>query len=855
VALASATAYGLQWRRSLQTSPPLSAQDPEKGLNVSRTTITRTLLTATLAVLGTATSASAATISNVSGPGGASATPPALNQTTSRTANTITFDVAGLNPGEKVRCRTDDLAWSDCASADGLGITYPAGPTPFSVGGHAVDIQAVDSSNVPLAGAGDDAFHRWRVEPVNYAGLIMGSGPYAYWKLDDAKGAPIAQDATANDFDGEYKNYVVQKRDAAVRCERRPHPPYACEYAANDAPGWSAYFGGRDDHVQLENVPNPPSGSWTIEAWVKSDSIGEERGIFQHVPALWITADDKFACAQLNHEHEAVVGGAVDPAKWQHVACKRSGGHLWLFVDGKLAASGPTTAPLDKHGAYQGFIGLTNKTEHLWFKGHVDNVAYYDGTVADDGFAHRWQIGTVDERWFATGFTPHSSPGGNLNVDVAPPSVGDIEVPGNNAQFSVDAKAFKHPQADFECRDPANPGPSSVVASCDAEVQEIDSAGNPVGAPTSVSDGDNLPLDGGTAYRFTITATDTDGFTWTHAHRYYVHGPSNGFGDLIRCTFGAYASLFACDQPIAYWRLDEAQNADTLVDAMGTHHGEFKNDQEGSSPNQGVSGGDPTANKTRKFFGKGGYAYVNGLDEPGYGYTMSLWVKPKDDEPMSLMQHGGSGALWIDDPSSAANDSVIKFRPEERDSTVLSSGAIKVTPNVWHHVVGTYDGVQAKLYVHKTPTSGPLPTFALADSAFVHFQPNGQDTLYLGYGTEAPWLRGELDEVSYYPLALGMAKLRQHFEADPPAGHGLCKQVAVSTKKATKKAKKKSTKKRKAKTSAKRRAAKKPAAKRKAAKVKTRTVCASSAQKKAAKKKAAAKKKPSAKRKRKKARR
>ncbi len=45
---------------------------------------------------------------------------------------------------------------------------------------------------------------------------------------------------------------------------------------------------------------------------------------------------------------------------------------------------------------------------------------------------------------------------------------------------------------------------------------------------------------------------------------------------------------------------------------------------------------------------------------------------------------------------------------------------------------------------------------------------SGGGTFYVGYGTQAPWFVGALDEVAYYDSALSPERVLQHFLADPP---------------------------------------------------------------------------------------
>ena len=92
----------------------------------------------------------------------------------------------------------------------------------------------------------------------------------------EALGSSEMLDSSGNGHHGTYQNGVALGRDGATNCERRPHPPRACELAApplndeNHAPpeNKAAYFGPRDKHAYVNNLTAPQT-AYTMEAWVK----------------------------------------------------------------------------------------------------------------------------------------------------------------------------------------------------------------------------------------------------------------------------------------------------------------------------------------------------------------------------------------------------------------------------------------------------------------------------------------------------------------------------------------------------------------------------------------------------------
>ncbi len=147
------------------------------------------------------------------------------------------------------------------------------------------------------------------------------------------------------------------------------------------------------------------------------------------------------------------------------------------------------------------------------------------------------------------------------------------------------------------------------------------------------------------------------------------------------------------------------------------------------------------------FVGNGTYGYINGIPAPAHAYTMEAWVDADDDGDAMIMQQGGGGALYVTGG---------KYTFREVDTTVTAG----VGPTVGHfdHVVGTWDGRTARIYVN-----GQLSASAPATKS-----PSGESTFYIGYGDLAPWFRGYLDEAAYYDHALAPDRVLAHYEADPP---------------------------------------------------------------------------------------
>jgi hypothetical protein len=71
----------------------------------------------------------------------------------------------------------------------------------------------------------------------------------------------------------------------------------------------------------------------------------------------------------------------------------------------------------------------------------------------------------------------------------------------------------------------------------------------------------------------------------------------------------------------------------------------------------------------------------------------------------------------------------------------------------WHHLAGTFDGSNLRLYIdgELVDTVGAFPPDY--DTSALHF---GHD---FDYGTEASWLRGSIDDLRVYARALTPAEV------------------------------------------------------------------------------------------------
>ncbi len=295
----------------------------------------------------------------------------------------------------------------------------------------------------------------------------------------------------------------------------------------------------------------------------------------------------------------------------------------------------------------------------------------------------------------------------------------DIRDPYEAGRYSIFADPKPELHADYDCSDA-----DSGIASC-------------VG---TVADGALFDRSTAGTKTFTVTATDNAGNTATKTVTYRVF---------------TFRNLVMNDNPLAYYRLGDPKNSTRMAAVTGPD-GEYKNGQEGVP--FGISG---DGDRARRFTGANGYGYANGITAPR-SYTLSAFFRLDDLNPAMILQHGSAGAIW-------QSGSMIRFRPVDWAGLEIDSGAGSVTAGTWHHVAATYNWVPnpgnpqlgtgtARLYL-----DGVHVDSGTSDKAT-----SGSSTFYVGYGDKAPWLRGVMDEVVYYPKALSQTHVREIWLADPP---------------------------------------------------------------------------------------
>lgn len=224
----------------------------------------------------------------------------------------------------------------------------------------------------------------------------------------------------------------------------------------------------------------------------------------------------------------------------------------------------------------------------------------------------------------------------------------------------------------------------------------------------------------------------------------------------------SYSAAVLADTPLGFWRLDETTGALTALDSSGNGRALTVS----SPPTMGVASlltGDADACMT---FAAGSSQYLNStnttnLPTGAAAITLECWIKIS----------GAPGAtqfiLDCGDRSVATHHLVLAITSSR--TIQLANGATTITSAALstgapHHLVGTYDGTNLRLYVDGALAAGPTAaTNALAYTG---------NSLAVGSqsgATPGSYFSGQIDEAAIYNTALSAARVTAHYSAGTTA--------------------------------------------------------------------------------------
>ncbi|MFN8483698.1 MAG: LamG domain-containing protein [Anaerolineae bacterium] len=216
-----------------------------------------------------------------------------------------------------------------------------------------------------------------------------------------------------------------------------------------------------------------------------------------------------------------------------------------------------------------------------------------------------------------------------------------------------------------------------------------------------------------------------------------------------------YSALILADNPVGYWRFGESGGA-AAWDERGTYNAVYV-----GGPGLGQPGAIPNdPNPAAAFNGAG--QYVQGPYSPNLNtatFSAEVWA----------YANGGSGTYrgvmasrayprgWV---VYAGADNHWQFWVSSGSGMIAVTGAA-ISSGRWDHIVATFDGTTARLYVNGVLTGSGVSA---------GYSPNSYN--YLVFGQAEPgqnfWFPGALDEAAVYNVALSATQVQTHYNAGAP---------------------------------------------------------------------------------------
>jgi hypothetical protein len=248
-----------------------------------------------------------------------------------------------------------------------------------------------------------------------------------------------------------------------------------------------------------------------------------------------------------------------------------------------------------------------------------------------------------------------------------------------------------------------------------------------------------------------------------------------------------YGAIVAADNPVAYWRLDEASGAATAVDAVGSFDGAYNNTL--GAIVWGIPTGIPNDSDTAVDLqdpqtvttGQGGTVQIPYALElnPFGAWSVEAWVRPDSVDgqfrtPLASMYNPDSGNFV-----SGWNIYEYGSVPSYWTMVLYDGGASGgfgtdldhpvTAPGSWWYLVITDDGVNIELFVNAM--TGSANTFqTVAGSGYTPQGINGDPSLaggneVIGQRTDNAFFGANagMDDVAIYNYALTPAQIQQHY--------------------------------------------------------------------------------------------
>ncbi|MFH1723230.1 MAG: LamG-like jellyroll fold domain-containing protein, partial [Elusimicrobiota bacterium] len=570
-------------------------------------------------------------------------------------------------------------------------------------------------------------------------GVADCAGPAGYWKFDEGTGSSV--------WDSIGDNHGTAMG-----------PQWTAGQVAD-----ALSFDGSDDYVNITGAGAlEPADQMTLETWIFPRATGYWAKIiskpyrttswYEPFYSYGLTFAENTSKPGFNVTTGGVIWNCFSDEnvalnQWHHLAGTYDGANMKLYVDGVLkqtvavsGAIGYATPGID--------LIMGQRSPYAsgeYFNGVIDEVALWHRALAADEIAQHYLGGLDHAPYFE------------------PPEVTCTDDDGD--AYAQEGGVCGPADCD-DADDSVNPGATEMCDgidnNCDGQIDEglilafyRDTDSDGYGDAASTTQVCDAPAG------YVVDSTDcddTDGAVNPAAVE-MCDGVDNDCDGVVDCGLcGAGGGALACDGAVSYWRLDEGSGP-TAADSTGLNHGTLV----------GPTWAAGQAGNALSFDGSNDYVRVPGASslEPTEQITVETWIFPRANGFWAkIVSKPYRTTSWYEPFYSYG---LTFYSSTSRPGLNLTIGGTvrdcfsdqSVTLNEWHHLAGTYDGAQMKIYV-----DGVLKqTFAI--SGAIDYATPGIDLIL---GQRSPYSNGEyfngsMDEVAVWDRALSAQEILQHFNS------------------------------------------------------------------------------------------
>lgn len=228
-----------------------------------------------------------------------------------------------------------------------------------------------------------------------------------------------------------------------------------------------------------------------------------------------------------------------------------------------------------------------------------------------------------------------------------------------------------------------------------------------------------------------------------------------------------YSNTVVSQSPVGYWRLSEttaspppvttAANLGSSAGGNGTYNGSsgFFRGQPGAVTGDTAIHMDGSAQSVTVPY--------NADQNPAGNFTVECWLKADVSGtqcPISIGHFGSPRSGWLIYQVSSTGYELRLYNTNGTNPSLILGGNTTNVVGVWTHVVATFDGTTARIYLNGTEAANGTPTGP------PNYVPgtDGQFSLGMRSDTGFPWAGGA-DEVAFYPSVLTPAEIATHYAA------------------------------------------------------------------------------------------